>query len=802
MKTGKRPSGAPPIVGKGRIAGLAATKDEIFAGDDTGGKVRVFSSKTFKELRNWDVSHPRGIAVDAKGNVWVIQGATDVDVDEIKYKPSVIKFSKTGQKLVEINEIVNPTALAIDNKGRLLITENGPKQQVFIYDISSTPKKVGTFGQEYGVYAGRRGEYGDNKFYGLKGIGTDAQGNIYVACNGFNWGGTDIRKFTPDGKLVWKLFGLEFVDTSEADPATDGIDVYTKDEHFVLDYSRKKSGSEWTYKGYMHDFFKYPEDPRLKMTHECTFVRRINGKPYLFYTNMYSSYLMVYRFEDYKNSEIIVPAAMISTPDWKGNWPPNAPNDERYWVWRDKNGNGRFEKEEYEMGTKDYPFGPSWNIDKDGNVWKSVRVTENGIRYFPMQGIDTFGNPIYTAASSVTENVPAPLTDPHRLEYDADSDMMYITGFTRENAAKEDDWGSTGSELVCFEGWKAGKKAFKYRINLGMNSAKTRAITQSFDTAGDYIFSIEGMTAVIHIYDKYSGKEIGTMAPGPEVNYYSGWIDVPNGIHAIKRTNGEYIILAEEDGKAKNLLYRWTPDKKLVTKDTSVPLAPSGLQAVSKSDSVIELKWDEPADDTRVVDYEVLMNGKSTGFTMGITSYTAKNLTEDTEYRFSVKAKDAYGNVSLQSQELRVRTTAGAPAPLSPPANVPDPYSNLALNKPVKASTDESANNQAMYAVDGDKATRWSSQYNDPQWIYVDLGSTQNISRVILRWEAAYGKKYKIQVSTGDLNNWTDVCGVKASDGDVDDLAFKPVNARYVRVYGTERSTEWGYSLYEFEVYK
>jgi len=59
-------------------------------------------------------------------------------------------------------------------------------------------------------------------------------------------------------------------------------------------------------------------------------------------------------------------------------------------------------------------------------------------------------------------------------------------------------------------------------------------------------------------------------------------------------------------------------------------------------------------------------------------------------------------------------------------------------------------------AVGGNTATRWASVYTDPQWIYVDLGTTTNIKRVVLNWEAAYAKAYSVQVSN-DAVNWTNI---------------------------------------------
>ncbi|MFW2490246.1 glycosyl hydrolase [Clostridium chromiireducens] len=126
---------------------------------------------------------------------------------------------------------------------------------------------------------------------------------------------------------------------------------------------------------------------------------------------------------------------------------------------------------------------------------------------------------------------------------------------------------------------------------------------------------------------------------------------------------------------------------------------------------------------------------------------------------------------------------------------------NLAYNKTAYASSTDSGGNVVANAFDGNGNTRWSSAYFDPQWIYVDLGSVQSVSKVILKWESAYAKQYQIQVST-DGNSWTTVYTNSANTGGDNTITFNSVNARYVKMYGYERATTYGYSLYEFEVYK
>ncbi len=125
---------------------------------------------------------------------------------------------------------------------------------------------------------------------------------------------------------------------------------------------------------------------------------------------------------------------------------------------------------------------------------------------------------------------------------------------------------------------------------------------------------------------------------------------------------------------------------------------------------------------------------------------------------------------------------------------------NVALNRPTVASTIETSGLGANNATDGSTSTRWSSNAFDPQWIYVDLGQNYDISRVVLRWEAAYGKDFQIQVSN-DASTWTTITSVAGGTGGVNDLSGLSGTGRYVRMYGTARGTQYGYSLWEFEVY-
>ena len=133
------------------------------------------------------------------------------------------------------------------------------------------------------------------------------------------------------------------------------------------------------------------------------------------------------------------------------------------------------------------------------------------------------------------------------------------------------------------------------------------------------------------------------------------------------------------------------------------------------------------------------------------------------------------------------------------PAHRGDDIANLALGRPVSASSTQ-LGFPARQAVDGDPTTRWSSWWSDNQSITVDLGTARTVARVILRWEAAFGRAYRIEVST-DGQSWRTVWATDAGDGGVDNDSFAATSARYVRMQGVRRGTVYGYSLWELEVY-
>ncbi|MET8227137.1 discoidin domain-containing protein [Streptomyces sp. NPDC005301] len=201
------------------------------------------------------------------------------------------------------------------------------------------------------------------------------------------------------------------------------------------------------------------------------------------------------------------------------------------------------------------------------------------------------------------------------------------------------------------------------------------------------------------------------------------------------------------------------------------------------------------------VSYEVLVNSNYVDQSKQLNSLPATDLgggrlrftapDRPGVWKLYVKATDGKGNVGVETRSIRV---------VAPPVNGTD----VALGKPATASSYQPSGGDcpcpAANAVDGKADTRWASDWSDPQWIRVDLGSRTSFTHVQLVWETSYAKAYTVQTSD-DGQNWQTVRSVSDGNGGVDDLDVSGTG-RYVRVNGTARGTGWGYSLYHFGVYR
>lgn len=292
-----------------------------------------------------------------------------------------------------------------------------------------------------------------------------------------------------------------------------------------------------------------------------------------------------------------------------------------------------------------------------------------------------------------------------------------------------------------------------------------------------------------------------------------------------------------------NLVWGWKKNTQMITQDQEKELIQLGI--IKQGDErYFQLKDADSGDEVRIAQSSVEWNEYHQSYVMigqekfGRTSLlgeiwfaeapapngpwkVAKKIITHNEYSFYNPSQHEYfikdNGRFLYFEATFTNTFTSAPAmprynynqmmykldlsnpelDLTPPTG-PELF-ELAGGKPITASSNEGTH-PAADANDGNGETRWASVSSDPQWIQVDLGAPYLVSRVNLDWEAAYGRAYRIQVSS-DGESWTDVYSTTTGAGGAEIVKFEETEARFVRMYGTSRGTMHGYSLWELKVF-
>jgi hypothetical protein len=520
--------------------------------DEGGKKFGVY--KDGDVIGNTNVNPNSLETRDKLGRLWKLEVTyTDPKHQEWEFIPKGITCDG---KTVKFPELFQPMALALANDGSLMVADSGtgPRQQVLFYDVTNSdqPKLVKSFGERGGISSGTPGEITPTKFWGIRGLGMDAVGNLYVAMSEQ---GTVLRSFTPEGKLHWELHGEFFCDVAAADPADDALTVWGIQERYAMDWSQPPGrDSKWV--SYTLNRQKYPNDPRGLMhvkqqgEHGLTSPQMVylKGKRFLFVGGMFASnFINIFRFD----GDLAIPSGLIL--QW-GNglyntdlkWPPHKPAGAS--IWRDADGDGDYRATEFAPNTERVKPGPFW-VDKQGNLWMAY-----GFFRYDFQGLDAKGNPIYAADKVTVLDKPKGVNQVARVCYLDDTDTLIVA----EEGTDEQGRPSMRhiSRVFVCKGYLAGnREAVSFVPGAVQEAACVTAV-------GDYAFTggwkTRGRIWVNRLSDRV---EVGVFDPGPTVGGVenTGWIDLLTGITAFKRSTGEYLVFVEENYKAKSLIYRWQP---------------------------------------------------------------------------------------------------------------------------------------------------------------------------------------------------------------------------------------------------
>ena len=137
---------------------------------------------------------------------------------------------------------------------------------------------------------------------------------------------------------------------------------------------------------------------------------------------------------------------------------------------------------------------------------------------------------------------------------------------------------------------------------------------------------------------------------------------------------------------------------------------------------------------------------------------------------------------------------------------------NVAYNRTVNVSNSFNTNeyNKPDFLTDGNLergyqtacvSSNKDNPYEDSQTWSMDLGRSYEIDKVVLYWENAAAKKYKIYVSE-NKTDWMEVASEEAGEKGRFKYDFAPTNARYVKIELEERTMEiYGYCMYEWQIF-
>jgi chitodextrinase len=101
--------------------------------------------------------------------------------------------------------------------------------------------------------------------------------------------------------------------------------------------------------------------------------------------------------------------------------------------------------------------------------------------------------------------------------------------------------------------------------------------------------------------------------------------------------------------------------------DTQAPSVPSGLRVTGTSSTSVSLAWTASTDNVAVTSYDVL-NGSIVAGSTAATSFTVTGLASGTSFSFSVRARDAAGNMSAASAPVSAQTAAAMGGDTTPPS--------------------------------------------------------------------------------------------------------------------------------------
>ena len=238
------------------------------------------------------------------------------------------------------------------------------------------------------------------------------------------------------------------------------------------------------------------------------------------------------------------------------------------------------------------------------------------------------------------------------------------------------------------------------------------------------------------------------------------------------------------------------------TKTKDLTFTMHGLYNMSGVQSVITTlcdgsNTDDPNEEV-ITCAEAVSICQQTGTTATTKEYTIRGYVTKIEAAYS----EQYDNITFwmaDTSPMQMDNSSNSVTSLSD-------YPNIALGKSTTASSSENSGTLPEYINDGNFNTRWSSEWQDNEYITIDLEQYSFIDHITLHWETAYASQFAIlitdeQPSSSALSSpLPSSATCYQSSGDVQTIPVAK-SGRYITLIGIERATAYGISLYELEAY-
>lgn len=587
------PPSGDPQTGEGQpesIRGLAASSQFLFLSHRKLNEIRVYR-KDGSLVTTISAQDPKGMTYTPQGSLWAIVGTT---VQE--YLVNSAGGLVAGRKLTGLL----PSAVSTDAQGRLYVANDASAaHQIQVFDATkpALPEIPSMRLGDAGGVEAARGEYGPARFDGLKGVAVDNAGNYYVASNGAGASPAaspqyfDVRRFNGQTKAL-EGQAISYISTAQVapDPASPGT-VYSPAHRYGLNLGNQVPGTEWSPQNttLMTDRARCPNDARVSgaQGQQSAIAVRYLGpdkKKFMFVTGQGDvSRMGIYKFTDDRHTQTSV---MFTDNADNAHWPPNEPTgtkapgtDDYVWTWRDKNNDCEFGSDEYDSplllgGRSNWSVSEQDNLPnhRAGDLWISgwdSPTNQWAVKRVRFTGTFENGSPVYDTKNVEVIKMPQPFKVVHGLVYQSATDTLFVLGRTVDDRELRTGW-----RLARFDKFYENSKAGQAPVQTWLDEMPDDVGTfcpldpnkfcqlYTLAAAGDrvYVGSMAGPTQLmngrIRLYDSATGSRAGSLLPGPEVGYQSGWHDMRHAVTAMQLPDGRRFAFSEENFTGRILLYK------------------------------------------------------------------------------------------------------------------------------------------------------------------------------------------------------------------------------------------------------